>query len=301
MTIPGGRGVALAVQPRAIASAAPAAGWAFEAIMGNKRISWSPGTQPILPLAQCVLEAARGILDAEACSMPKGLHVSVDTSAFFRPEGSKAGLGSSAASAVAIALLICRQAGVDPGSITRLALSIALKGHRAMQGGLGSGYDIYTSMHGGLGIFTGGETPSWKPLLLACLPEASLVFGSQAVSSSGALESFRKLRSQKPHLIEELLRAMSYACDKIEDLCKNTHAESMHPEFVSALMDARNCGIELGRLIGVSALPERAPPHGFIKALGAGNEVAIVIPGLPKDMLFEQSTALVPSGGPLWS
>lgn len=77
---------------------------------------------------------------------PASLSIAIDTREFFDPQsGSKLGLGSSAASMTALVAALCQhnpRAG-DAGSL-------AARAHRAWQGGLGSGVDVATSVHGGV-------------------------------------------------------------------------------------------------------------------------------------------------------
>ncbi len=300
VTISGGKGVAVAIEPRALACAEPARDWSFEAIMGKDSLHWTSGSLPDLPLARGILDSAAELLPLSGGILPRGLAMRIDTSAFFNAEGGKTGLGSSAASAVAMALLICRHAGMNPDRVVPSALAIALKGHRAMQGGRGSGYDIYTSMHGGLGIFTGGEQPTWKSLPVEWLPPASIVFGQKSVSSSHAVAAFSRMRLEKPEEINPLLRALAEPSDAIEALCIDAPGNSIHVGFTSALIRSRDSGIRLGSLIGISALMENVPHDHFIKALGAGNEIGIAIPPLSGKSENVDYAPLVPAGGPLW-
>ncbi len=83
-------------------------------------------------LARCALEAA-GRLDLLE-------RLVVDVSELYTESGEKLGLGSSAASIVAI----CRAAGVAEDRL----LNIALDAHHALQGGAGSGADIAACVAG---------------------------------------------------------------------------------------------------------------------------------------------------------
>jgi len=85
------------------------------------------------------------------------LDLAIDTSALHH-DGHKLGLGSSAAVAVALSAALANAAGID---LSRDALfALASSAHRTAQGGSGSGGDIATSVHGGLLLYTPGETPA---------------------------------------------------------------------------------------------------------------------------------------------
>jgi phosphomevalonate kinase len=104
----------------------------------------------LAPSSGLVAEVARRAvlaLGELSSALPSGA-VLVDTSQFER-DGTKLGLGSSAAAAVATAGAIFEHAGVSVATHQELLYSIADAGHRTAQGGLGSGADVAAAVHGG--------------------------------------------------------------------------------------------------------------------------------------------------------
>jgi mevalonate kinase len=83
---------------------------------------------------------------------PPGSYPVVDTSDLAAADGTKLGLGSSAAATVAAAAVMRARVGCDlaePGERARL-LELCTAAHRAAQGGRGSGADVAAAVHGGV-------------------------------------------------------------------------------------------------------------------------------------------------------
>ena len=109
-----------------------------------------------------LIEAAAAVFAAETRSGSEVLNsaeILLDTRDFHAPDGTKLGLGSSAAITVALTASMLASLGEDhsSGRVEEVAGRI----HRRLQGGAGSGIDVSTSAHGGLGAFTAG---SWQPV-----------------------------------------------------------------------------------------------------------------------------------------
>jgi len=81
----------------------------------------------------------------------------------FRHHQSKLGLGSSAAAAVAAAGAVFEHAGLAIASNRELLFTVADDGHRAAQGGLGSGADVAAAVHGGYVGFV--RPPNARPVI----------------------------------------------------------------------------------------------------------------------------------------
>lgn len=290
----GGPGLALAVEPRAVAEAVPASSWSVEAVMGRDRLSWHPGDAN-LPLVDAMFETAGSMLESMGTAMqPHSL--TIDTSTFYYADGRKTGYGSSAAAAVALALILGRSAGLSGDTLKSFALKAALDGHRLSQGGRGSGYDVYTSFHGGVGLFTGGRQPSWKALDGYPLPPALLFPGRRAVSSSEAVRRFRAWRELHNGEATSLLDASRITVLRLA-------AATDTAEFFAALKDAAEAGIKMGDAMDAPArLQLPAGLHTALsKASGAGDElgIAFMTKGSP-DSVPAGTARLVPAGGPLW-
>jgi len=106
-----------------------------------------PGFTPASPVVAETDRRARAAIGDLAKALPPG-SVMVDTSAF-EQDGMKLGLGSSAATAVATAGAIFEHAGVSVATHEQLLFSVAESGHRAGQGGVGSGADVAVAVEGG--------------------------------------------------------------------------------------------------------------------------------------------------------
>lgn len=95
------------------------------------------------------------------------LEIFVDSSALFKPNGDKMGLGSSAAVVAGLTLALTGLKRED-------AYLKAIEIHRAFQGGRGSGYDVAASLFGAIsdstskpltsGLFIGGKVPTYTPV-----------------------------------------------------------------------------------------------------------------------------------------
>ncbi|HOX18678.1 MAG TPA: hypothetical protein PKW82_09495, partial [Spirochaetales bacterium] len=202
----GGPGLALAVEPRLRAEAERAPRWKVAVLMGSGGASWSPvedGAREnrfLWSLLEAVERAAlaRGLVLAP-------LELDLDSRDFSRADGRKAGFGSSAAAAVAFCLLAGRGAGLGGNELDAFALEAALDGHRAAQGGRGSGYDVFASFHGGAGLFEGGRVPRWTALPGFALPEGRVFSGKAPVSSAEAVAAFEAWTRREPAASARLL------------------------------------------------------------------------------------------------
>lgn len=312
----GGLGLACAVEPRVEASAVPAESWSVGATLGGETRRWSPppsdgalgpasaeAAAASLPVAAAVFAQAERLW-REGGFVPRPWHIELDSSDFFGPGGRKAGYGSSAASAVALALILGRAAGLDGGELEAFALEAALLGHRGAQGGRGSGYDVYASAHGGVGLFIGGARPAWRPLPALRLPPAFLFPGPGPVSSSDAVSRYGAWLERGGEGAQAVLRSGD------EALTALAGAEGPR-EFAGRLLVARDLGAALGAAIGVPA--ELAPPPGLeaaiVKASGAGDELGMAFfegGDAEAAELFANSARklglreLKPAEGPLW-
>lgn len=300
----GGRGLAVAVEPRLNARASTSSGgnWSIQAIMGETRLLWQPEGGDELPLAEAMMLSCAVALEVRGKSMPPPLAIEVDSSAFFSSQGRKAGFGSSASAAVAIAMLIGRAAGFKDSNLIDFSAEAALSGHRAAQGGRGSGYDIFASLYGGCGIFTGGTRPGW--LALGSLPpiHAVLVPGPAAVRSAEAVGAFRQWIARHAAEASTILDEMKAGVSALVDGTVSGDAEV----FRLALDQAGAAGRQLGEAIACSAFI--ASPPGFesakVKALGAGNELGLLV---LEDLIHDIPASMPPgclpfrpTGGPQW-
>jgi phosphomevalonate kinase len=139
-----------------------------------------------------------------------------------------------------------------------------------MQGGRGSGYDVYTSLYGGFGIFTGGLIPSWRPCGLPWLASLGVFRGSDAVRTPGAVSKYHGWKQRHQ---EEALQFLSASNAAVRDLVSATD----WPSGAKAFASLRSLGLDLGEAIGVSARMTAMGENTRCKAAGAGNEIGVCI------------------------
>ncbi len=217
---------------------------------------------------------------------PAGL-IEVDSRALYRPDGRKAGLGSSAALAVAVTAAVGELVGRSYRGRLDALMRTAVCVHREAQGGHGSGYDVATSVYGGVIEFVGGRRPRVFCIGDAPLWDARLVFGSAAVSTRGAVERYRRWRDAHPRNATAFLSASNEA---VLELARSLH--STRQQFAAALTNAGRIGAELGDDIGVPAV--LSPDGGgsvedvdAFKALGAGGEIGIALGNPTREGSFD--------------
>ena len=143
----------------AVLEGAPAIACAVGRHVNVRYLAGAAGEQPE---AARWRESARQALrlhgfDAAGADRP----LEIDSRALYTAEGTKLGLGSSAAVAVGITGLLLASSGPVPGVDAQLRVATEL--HRARQGPGGSGADIAASLYGGVIAVTGNmvETIRW--------------------------------------------------------------------------------------------------------------------------------------------
>ena len=269
VTESGGLGVALAIQPGVRLAARSAPALRITGRWGLSSVSWSAEGRDRCELFDAVVRSL-----PPARPLP-GLEITVDSRELFDAGGRKRGFGSSAAVAAAVAAALLRGTGAELPRAEDVA-ALALRAHRAFQGGRGSGYDVTASIRGGSGLFVGGELPSWEPIRLGWLASARLFAGEKPVATAGATERYRRWKSERP---AEALAFLSESNTLVRALV----AARSREEAGSALASLRDLGVRLGESIGVDA-SIRPPPEllardrsGVWKALGAGNELGVFL------------------------
>jgi phosphomevalonate kinase len=184
----GAPGLAVAVDVRAKARVAAIPGPGNQLVIPGTGqrfgFHWVPDSRPRweqnspgafgLPLEMCAeILSTRGLLPRRS-----GLatcEIQLDTSAFFLTasggERQKLGLGSSAAVVVALTGALLRLAGET--SLSRQDLiDICCEAHRRLQGGVGSGIDVATSVTGGTVAVAAGQDPVTGARILQAQPVA---------------------------------------------------------------------------------------------------------------------------------
>jgi phosphomevalonate kinase len=287
VTEEGGLGLALAVDKRVSAEVQPADALSVEGRWGEEAVLWTAESPQGSPLINGIVETwreqlyARGLcpLDAEAPKLcgrrdPAG-RVVVDSSPFFEG-GRKSGFGSSAAVTVALTCALLHLSGFSGPQLLECAARISLLAHRRVQGGRGSGYDVYASLYGGFGCLVGGARPSWQAVRLPWLPPMYLFAGSAGVSTTDSLRRYERWKASDPAWWRSFLQQSNRAVRRF------LQADNW-PCARAAFTDAKELGLQLGQRIGVSAAVEApaALPPQLYKALGAGDELGIYVAETP--------------------
>jgi phosphomevalonate kinase len=272
----GGQGITMAVEQRFLLEASPAQTWTIESRYPQETKHWNPGQDPFLDrLMNFLLKHFPLIFHAQ----PQKLLL--DSRELFgydrQGQSRKLGLGSSACTAAAMtalfwALDLKESSQASPalplGTDPHLG-ALAVEAHRAAQGKKGSGYDVLCSLGGGIGHFIGGDQPAWKALELplAETRDFALFPGESSVSTINAIDQWKTWKTTEPEIWQTFL-------DRNVQICQTFHKGSWEQAFT----EAKNWGITLGDKLQVSAKMVLPPalhnqPH---KALGAGNEIALV-------------------------
>lgn len=272
----GGRGLSVAVDPRAVCEVEPGGNGRLEllAVTGTGRETIFPEDDPGI-----AGEVLSGVGAYTGLPVPVG-RITVDTSAFFDPHtGAKLGLGSSAAATVLMTAAFLELHGLDPTRRIDPLIRLAIEAHRRAHGGRGSGYDIATSALGGWVSFTGGSEPAWhaSPLDAVARDHGVVLYGwnhARPVASAGAVGRFDEYLGCDQEATASLMLRNNAIVAELE-------AAGEWREMFTGVEAARLFGEEIGAAIGVSAelnLPTYHPDDGWIaKASGAGNERALAL------------------------
>ena len=104
VTLEGGLGIACAVEPRVRGLLFEKSGFSIRGTGGGEEYFWSTASRPDTPTAPLLTACVEAVLDITGNSRDDleaiGQRLEIDSSALFRRDGTKRGLGSSAASAV---------------------------------------------------------------------------------------------------------------------------------------------------------------------------------------------------------
>lgn len=199
---------------------------------------------------------------------------SIDTRRLFDQDGAKRGYGSSAVSAALLTALWEQATATDrtePGPRTTELLPTAIAAHRATQGGRGSGYDVATSLTGGIVLFTGGHAPTARRISLQWLKDLFLFTGTAPVQTPGAVRRYESWKRDYPN---EATRFLGTSNALVVDFTSAATAEAAAEIF----RRYTELGKEIGERIGVPATiaaPRRMPAKLPVKAIGAGNELGV--------------------------
>ena len=209
----GAPGIAVAVAAQAIARVRPLAGGTSRLVLPDTgqefcfsigqegQILWqgkSPGAFG-LPLEACSeILHARGLLPSGEWQQARYLELTTGAFHHVSPAGhrTKLGLGSSAAVVVALIGALLRLTGVDLPA-RRTLIAIACEAHLRLQGGVGSGIDVATSITGGtvaVAFDSGNPTPQVYPVPWPRHLSLVAVWTGQSASTPAMLARFQAYR-----------------------------------------------------------------------------------------------------------
>jgi len=224
-----------------------------------------------------LLAAVVQCVSAAGAELPEGCFIASDARRLSDAEERPLGLGSSAASSVALC------ASLLPFSLREQVERIAVDAHRAFQGGRGSGYDVIASARGGLSTIERDEYGAARVSRTLGPPGLRLLLatGTTAPSTPGVIAALEAARGAETAAI---LRGMR---DAASEAALTLAAGSVRP-FISAVREfgAREC--RLADQIGVDIFPEHVrrlaraleAHRGTAKPSGAGGDglVCVVVP-----------------------
>lgn len=133
-----------------------------------------------------------------------GLHtrVSIDNSAFYDEYGYKYGIGSSAASVVALV-----EAWNAIEHTPKLSINDAIEMHRALQNGMGSGIDVIASAHGGLVCAKNcPENPEFSRVFKENMPPIAIIATHRPAPTCDFIGAAKKVENTREYrmIIEAL-------------------------------------------------------------------------------------------------
>ena len=162
------------------------------------------GQDPASPLHKAVAEAMQ-------VNVREVNRLKIDTSALFQ-DGRKLGLGSSSAACTAAVAALG-----EPSYSRHQTFELAMNAHRRLQSGLGSGFDVAASTHGGALIYRQGTEPSRVDLPAGFFWRA--FSWNRPSSTRRAIERWRVVRDHKRLLqaAHELPRSARSNADELFD------------------------------------------------------------------------------------
>jgi phosphomevalonate kinase len=212
-----------------------------------------PGAEPASPVVAETQAAAITAIGGLARALPLGA-VMVNT-AQFQQGREKLGLGSSAAVAAAVAGTILENAGMPVADRLDQVYAIAESGHRAAQGGVGSGADVAVSVFGGFVRFSRPRVGPPRVERLAPVPRlAMLVFWSGAAAHTPTMvRGVQAFAARDAAAYGSLLHGLRRTADAF--------VKAFAAENVRAIVAAADAyGTLMGRLGEAAGVPIVTPP-----------------------------------------
>ena len=190
------------------------------------------------------------------------LAIRLDTSAFYERGGSgmlKLGLGSSAALRTSCSGVFCTLRGEKPG------LPALIAGHRAAQGGTGSGVDIATSLNGGairVQRIDTAEDPNVQRLTLPPSFHFAGVWTGESASTGTMLKQFKRWTGRHADRWQMCLLTARVICDAAFRAIEDSDSEAL-------VRTIKGYGEWMKALEKSSGLRIYTPGHGFLDTMAA--------------------------------
>ncbi len=225
------------------------------------------------PFVRAALTYAREYIDSVG-GRSNAKSVKIDSSALYE-NGTKLGLGSSAAVTVATVAALYRDAGLELSDKNQI-FSLAHAAHSDAQGTRGSGVDVATSIWGGTIRFTPQKSgqPVIAPVTLPPALDVTFVFTGKSASTAAQVDKIEELaqRDSALHLrlisrLTELATMFSRALE-LSDVATMLRTTNEYSDGMAALGNAAGVDIVTSEL---KTIHEIARKHnGAGKPSGAG-------------------------------
>jgi phosphomevalonate kinase len=219
-----------------------------------------PGMDAQSPVIAETVKRTVAALGDLAAALPPGSAL-VDTAAFHDKQV-KLGLGSSSAAAVAAAGAVLAFAGVDLAARRDVLFTVADEGHRAAQGGVGSGADVAVAVHGGfLGyVKAAGEKPSIRPLPRPAGLELVVFWTGTVASTPTLIQAVRAWAEGAPASYAAIIDELRQAAERFLEAFQGNDAAAaiVHADAYGRILE------KLGSSAGVAIV---TPPFALAAAL----------------------------------
>lgn len=183
----------------------------------------------------------------------------------------KLGIGSSAAVAASATAALFEWAGLPIKNHLTEILMVATNGHRAYQGGEGSGADVATSVYGGTIIFTAGtsvEQTAFLPI------KKVFIWTGKSASTVSLVGAVKKLQEQNPRAYHQSMEPLVALAEQLAQCYRTGHVNQLitlthqYGDAMEALGQAAQVEIVTDKMKTIAQLAQAC--GGACKPSGAG-------------------------------
>ncbi|MCG8336874.1 MAG: hypothetical protein MJE63_20400 [Proteobacteria bacterium] len=267
----GGLGIAMAVDRNIAFHVEESDSFKIIRDHGNRQTHWKPEEPDSDTFLKAIYETIIETLsDDGLVQRIQKCKITIDSSSHHSPTGKKYGFGSSAVIASGLTKLVFKLAEMQKDKAFHF--NLALQCHRRAQGNHGSGYDVAASVNGGIGLFHGGENPTWEPIRLPWLPRGYLIPGPESVSTVSAVKKYHQFKAANKRETE---RFYAFSNSSIEHFMKADNWETAAEILGSYQLESVQFQKKLGIDASTNAISNKLPGNkrNIVKSLGAGNEL----------------------------